>query len=129
MDKVTGLGGVFLKVQDPKAMAEWYKKHLDIHLAGNDNTQYVEFKWINHNNPAVPGSSVFSLFKSDSTYFQPSASPFMINFRVKDLIALVETLKNDGVQLAGEPQIHEYGKFAWIIDPEGNKIELWEPVD
>jgi predicted enzyme related to lactoylglutathione lyase len=124
MDRVTGLGGVFLKAKDAKSLCAWYEKHLGIPFGGST---YVSFEWVNHNNPDEPGSSVFSFFKEDSNYFNPSASPFMINFRVKDLSALLEQLKSEGVQPHGDMIEEDYGKFAWIIDPEGNKVELWEP--
>jgi predicted enzyme related to lactoylglutathione lyase len=129
MEKVTGLGGVFLKVKDPHVMAAWYKKHLDVSFDDvSDKMAYRDFKWINHNNPAVPGHTVFSFFRNDTGYFKPSESNFMINFRVKDLVSLLDSLQKEGVQIAGEMQAYDYGKFGWIIDPEGNKIELWEPI-
>ncbi len=126
MKRVTGVGGVFIKSNDAKALAGWYDKHLGFSFGEN---LYVNFKWVNENDPAVPGNTVFSFFKKESSYFDPSARPFMINFRVKDLPALLETLKAEGVEIVGEMQEEEYGKFGWIMDPEGNKIELWEPVD
>ena len=126
MKRVTGIGGVFLKSKDAKALAAWYDKHLGFSFGEN---LYVSFKWINENNPAVPGNTVFSFFKRESNYFDPSASPFMINFRVQDLKALLEKLKEEGVQIVGNIQEEEYGKFGWIMDPDGNKIELWEPID
>jgi predicted enzyme related to lactoylglutathione lyase len=126
MGKVTGIGGVFIKAKDAKALAAWYEKHLGIAFGENS---YISFQWINENNPAVPGSTVFSFFKEDSKYFDPSSSPFMINFRVKDLGLLMEKLKQEGVPMVGEMMEESYGKFGWIMDPEGNKIELWEPVD
>src|SRR5687768_9228250 len=125
MEKVTGIGGVFIKAKDGKALAAWYEQHLGIQFGNNS---YIEFKWHNKN-PEVPGQTVFSFFKEDSDYFAPSEKQVMINFRVADLRPLVTKLKEDGVQMAGEMQEYEYGKFAWIVDPEGNKIELWEPVD
>jgi len=126
MGKVTGIGGVFIKAKDPKAMAAWYEKHLGV---GFEGQSYMSFKWINENNPDVPGSTVFSFFKTESDYFAPSASPFMINFRVKDLDALLDRLIAEGVEVVGDRQTYDYGKFGWCIDPDGNKIELWEPVD
>lgn len=126
MKKVTGIGGVFLKAKDTRALAAWYDRHLGFSFGEN---LYVTFKWINENNPEVPGSTVFAFFKQDSKYFDPSSSSFMINFRVKDLKALMEQLKEEGVEIVGEIAEEENGKFGWIMDPEGNKIELWEPVD
>jgi predicted enzyme related to lactoylglutathione lyase len=126
MQKVTGIGGIFLKSKEPKALAAWYDKHLGFSFGEN---LYVTFKWINENDPNIPGNTVFSFFKNESGYFDPSASPFMINFRVKDLKALLEKLKEEGVPIIGNIQEEEYGKFGWIMDPDGNKLELWEPVD
>lgn len=134
MQKVTGIGGVFLKAGDAKALAAWYDKHLGFSFGEN---LYVSFKCppepgragINENNPNVPGNTVFSFFKQESKYFDPSASPFMINFRVKDLQALMKKLKEEGVEIIDDIVQEEYGLFGWILDPEGNKIELWEPYD
>ncbi len=125
MERVTGIGGVFLKAKDPEKLAAWYQKHLGIPFGDNP---WVTFRWKN-NDPAVPGSTVFSFFKNDTTYFDPGTAPFMINFRVADLDSLIETLKLEGVQVETKSDSLEYGKFGWCIDPEGNKIELWEPVD
>lgn len=125
MQRVTGLGGVFLKVKDPKALAAWYQQHLGIAFG---DKAYVEFKWVNENDPSKPGNTVFSFFKQDSAYFNPSQSQSMINFRVKDLAWLMEELKKEGVEIVGKMEEYDYGKFAWILDPEGNKIELWEPL-
>lgn len=124
MQKITGIGGIFLKAQNPPALTEWYKEHLGIEFSHGMHI----FAWENPAPPAEPGQTVFSFFKADSSYFQPSEKPFMINFRVSDLSALFQELKAKGVTIAGEIEEHEYGKFAWIVDLEGNKIELWEPV-
>jgi uncharacterized glyoxalase superfamily protein PhnB len=126
MQKVTGIGGVFLKAKDASTLAAWYDKHPGFSFGEN---LYVNFKWVNENNPAIPGNTVFSFFKKESNYFDPSASPFMINFRVKNLKALLKKLSEEGVNIVGEVLEEEYGKFGWILDPEGNKIELWEPYD
>ena len=126
MQKVTGIGGVFIKARDPKAMAAWYEKHLGIVFG---DQVYMSFKWINENDPTEPGETVLSFFGEKNDYFDPSTSPFMINFRVKDLAALVDQLRSDGVEIIGDVGIYDYGKFGWCMDPEGNKIELWEPVE
>jgi predicted enzyme related to lactoylglutathione lyase len=127
MQKVTGIGGVFFKAADPKALAQWYQKHLGIEFG---DQSYFSFEWINHNNPNVPGQTAFSFFKESTDHFQPSEKPFMINFRVKDLVELLAELKKENVQIVGEMQEFDgYGKFGWIMDPDGNKIELWEPID
>ncbi|HYF31034.1 MAG TPA: VOC family protein [Chitinophagaceae bacterium] len=126
MTRVTGIGGIFLKSKDPKAMTEWYQRHLGIEF--NDNS-YFSFQWVNPHHPTLPGSTVFSFFKETSDYFQPSEKMTMINFRVQDLRALLTELEKEGVKIVGEMQEYPYGKFGWIMDPEDNKIELWEPID
>jgi predicted enzyme related to lactoylglutathione lyase len=125
MERVTGIGGVFFKAKDPKALAAWYEKHLGIAFGGQS---YATFSWKNDQNPEGIGETVFSFFKQDSDYFAPSTSPFMINFRVKDLDAVLAVLKEEGIAGEKAPS-EEYGKFGWIFDPEGNKIELWQPMD
>ena len=124
MESVTGIGGVFIKAKDPKTLCEWYQKHLGI---GFNGSTYVSFEWTNSAASSKPGSTVFSFFKEDSKYFDPSAASVMVNFRVSDLKNLLETLKAEGVTIVGEMMEESYGKFGWIMDPEGNKIELWEP--
>jgi predicted enzyme related to lactoylglutathione lyase len=121
MESVTGIGGIFIRSKDPKSMAAWYKSHLGIDFG--DGT-YVSFKV---NNPRH--QTVFSFFKADSKYFDPSTSSFMINFTVKDLPQLLKSLESKGVTIVGEMQEGDYGKFAWVMDPEGNKIELWEAAE
>ncbi len=126
MQRVTGIGGVFFKAKDTKALVAWYEKHLGVPFVDNS---YYGFKWMNENDPAVPGQTVFSFFGVNANYFSPSEKPFMINLRVKDLDALMKALKEEGVEIIGKIEEYEYGKFGWCMDPEGNKIELWEPVD
>jgi len=127
MQKVTGIGGVFLKARNPQAMMGWYQEHLGVEFNGQSHFQ---FRWVNQKDPAVPGSTVFSFFPEDTKYFNPADTPFMINFRVNDLETMMAELKAKGVTIAGEMQVYDgYGKFGWIMDPENNKIELWEPVD
>ncbi len=125
MEKVTGIGGVFIKAKDVTFLAAWYQKHLGIEFGDNS---YVDFKWLNKD-LNTPGHTVFSFFKEDTSYFSPSEKPFMINFRVKDLYVLLAELKKEGVEIVGEIEEYEYGNFGWIMDPEGNKIELWQPID
>jgi predicted enzyme related to lactoylglutathione lyase len=124
MKRVTGLGGVFIKATDPKAMAAWYQQHLGIDFHGG---VYADFPFTDEAGKLSPGSNVLSFFKSDSKYFDPSEKQVMINLRVDDLFALLEQLKAEGVTIVGDPMDEEYGKFGWIMDPEGNKIELWQP--
>ena len=126
MKRVTGIGGIFLKVKDVPAMIAWYEKYLGIEFNGQP---YFPFQWINPHHPTEPGTTVFSFFKNESDYFAPSQKELMLNFRVENLKGLLETLQQEGVQTVGEMQEYSYGKFGWIMDPEGNKIELWEPID
>jgi predicted enzyme related to lactoylglutathione lyase len=127
MKRVTGLGGVFFKTKDPKKIKEWYGKHLGLPV----NEYGCSFEWIDLNNreAKVPASTAWSPFKEDSNYFQPSEKPFMFNYRVENLVELLKVLKEEGVQVVGEMEDTPYGKFGWIMDPEGSKIELWEPKD
>ncbi|MDZ7649843.1 MAG: VOC family protein [Cytophagales bacterium] len=123
MKRVTGLGGVFFKTTDPKKIKEWYGRHLGM----NDTI----FKWIDTNDKdaKVPALTVWSPFKDDTTYFNPSEKQFMLNYRVDNLVELLRVLKEEGVQIVGEMEEYPYGKFGWVMDPDGNKIELWEPKD
>jgi predicted enzyme related to lactoylglutathione lyase len=124
MGKVIGLGGVFIKASDPKSLADWYQRHLGIDFNGNI---YIDFPIADNEGKATAGYNVLSFFTEDSPYFQPSTKQAMLNLRVSGLFKLLERLKNEGVEIIGDPIDEEYGKFGWIVDPEGNKIELWEP--
>jgi len=125
MKKVTGLGGVFFKCDDPKGMNEWYAKNLGIDAGDYGAT----FEWRQEEDPSKKGTTAWTTFPANTKYFNPSEKPFMINYRVEDLVALVEELKKDGVIIVDEISAYDYGKFVHILDPEGNIIELWEPVD
>jgi catechol 2,3-dioxygenase-like lactoylglutathione lyase family enzyme len=122
MERVTGLGGVFLKADEPERMYQWYEKHLG--LAREQGV--VLFHWRQAGDPEKPGMTVWSLFPRDSKYFDPSKASFMINFRVADLDGLLDALRAEGVTVE-KREDSEYGRFAWILDPEGNRVELWEP--
>ena len=124
MEKVVGLGGPFIKADDPKELAAWYEKYLGISFNG---ATYTDWQFTNNDGSKKQGYNVLPFFKKDAAYFAPSEKQVMINFIVKDLFALIAVLKEEGVTMAGEPIDEAYGKFGWIIDPEGNKIELWEP--
>ena len=124
MGKITGLGGVFIKAIDPQVLADWYQEHLGIDFNGNT---YVDFPFTDKDGKMAAGSNVLSFFKEDNAYFLPSKKPAMLNLRVEGLMSLLERLKISGVEIVGDPIDEEYGKFGWIMDPEGNKIELWEP--
>ena len=122
MKRVTGIGGIFFKAKDPKALQAWYQKHLDLPCTPDG---YIVFQA----GKAAPVYTVWSAMREDTTYYQPSEKQFMFNYRVDNLEALLQVLKEEGVEQVGEIQVEEYGKFGWILDPEGNKIELWEPYD
>ena len=124
MQRVIGLGGPFIKASDPKVLAAWYEKHLGIKFNG---TTYADWSFSEMVSRKNPGSNLLSFFKKDSTYFAPSEKEVMINLIVEDLFGLLEVLRSEGVTVVGDPMDESYGKFGWIIDPEGNKIELWEP--
>ncbi len=124
MNRVIGLGGPFIKANDPKALAAWYEKHLGIDFKGS---VYSVLQFTGEEGKLIPGYNVLSFFKKDSDYFAPSTKDVMVNFIVEDLFGLLEELKKEGVTIVGDPMDEEYGKFGWIMDLEGNKIELWQP--
>ena len=124
MKRVTGIGGIFFKAKDQKKLSEWYEKHLGLKP---DPGAGVLLRWREMDNPGRVGMTVWSLFKDDTKYFDPSRAPFMINYRVDDLDALLEALRAEGVEIDPKRENYEYGRFAWIMDPDGNRIELWEP--
>ena len=123
MHRVTGIGGFFFKSNDSKKLVDWYGKHLGLKTDSYGST----FWW--KDQEGTDCSTQWSPFAADTNYFAPSEKPFMQNFRVENLQLLLDKLKEEGVTIVGEMQTYEYGKFGWILDPEGNKIELWEPND
>ena len=124
MRRVIGIGGIFFKTKDGKSLKEWYAKHLGI--TGSDQTGTV-FEWRSAEDPNKKGQTVWSPFKDDTKYFAPSTKDFMFNYRVENLVWLLDELRKEGVTVVGEIEEYDYGKFGWIMDPDGNKIELWEP--
>lgn len=121
--RVTGIGGVFFKTNNPDECKAWYQKHL-----GLDTDAYgCLFKW--KDEEGNEGNTQWSPFPKNTTYFEPSQKEFMINYRVENLVDLLEELKKEGVEIVGKMEEYSYGKFAWILDNDGNKIELWEPID
>lgn len=123
--KVTGIGGIFFKSQDPEKIKEWYSKNL-----GLVTDQYGSmFEFREAGKPDEKAYLQWSPFGEKSTYFEPSKKDFMINYRVEDLVGLVDELKKNGVQVLDSIETYDYGKFVHILDPENNKIELWEPID
>ena len=123
--KVTGVGGIFFKTENPEKLKNWYKENLGI--ATSEYGSSFEFR--NANRPEEINYLQWSPFKKDTEYFEPSKKEFMINYRVQNIEALVKNLKANGVTVIDEIESFDYGKFVHIIDLEGNKIELWEPVD
>jgi uncharacterized glyoxalase superfamily protein PhnB len=123
MKRVIGLGGIFFKARDPKALYEWHRQHLGIESA----TDGSGAMWRDADHPEVPGCNVWAIFPQETKYFSPSQSSFMINFRVENLGELLTALREEGVQVDPKVEEAEYGKFGWIMDPEGNRVELWEP--
>jgi catechol 2,3-dioxygenase-like lactoylglutathione lyase family enzyme len=124
MNRVTGIGGIFIKAQDPEAMKAWYKRHLGLDIQGWGG---VVFRWHTPERPEPEGATVWSVFPASSNYFAPSQAPFMVNYRVDDLHGLLALLRQEGCRVEDKVQDSEYGKFGWVIDPEGNKVELWQP--
>jgi predicted enzyme related to lactoylglutathione lyase len=124
MKRVTGIGGIFFKSKDPDKAREWYREHLGIE---SDGSSGASFLWREADNVDQEGMTLWSAFPDDTRYFDPSTAPFMINYRVANLEWLLEQLRAEGVTVDPKVEDTEYGKFAWIMDPEGNRIELWEP--
>jgi predicted enzyme related to lactoylglutathione lyase len=123
MKRVTGVGGIFFKAKDPGALYAWYRDHLGIESSPDGSGAM----WRDADHPENPGCTVWAIFPQDTKYFQPSQSGFMVNFRVDNLDELLKALREEGVTIDPKVEEHSYGKFAWIMDPEGNRVELWEP--
>ncbi len=124
MQRVTGIGGIFFKAKDPVALREWYRKHLGIDVQPWGGTG---FRWTDAEGKPAAGTTVWSIGGADGDHFAPSKASFMVNYRVADVHALVAALRAEGCDVLEKIDESEYGKFAWVIDPEGNKAELWEP--
>lgn len=124
MERVTGIGGIFFKARNAESLRAWYRDHLGIESKGGEG---ATFEWRELERPERVGFTAWSAFASDTKYFEPGTAPFMINYRVADLDRLLEQLRQGGVEVEGRIEEYEYGRFAWVTDPEGNRIELWEP--
>lgn len=124
MKKVTGIGGVFFKCANPQDMNEWYAKNLGLATSAYGAT----FEWRQADDPSKTGSTTWCTFPQDSEQFKPSAKPFMINYRVENIVGLVAELRQANVTIVDEIAEYAYGKFVHVLDPEGNIIELWEPA-
>lgn len=122
---VTGIGGVFFKVDDPDESRAWYRRHLGLDGGGTG----VNFLWREWHDPKVQGFTVWSVFPRETDYFGASDQDFMINYRVRDLDALLTKLQAQGIQQVKPLAEYSYGRFAWIVDGDGNRVELWEPIN
>lgn len=125
MKKVTGIGGVFFKCDNPQTMNEWYANNLGLATSAYG----AIFEWRQADDPSKTGSTAWCTFPQDAEHFRPSTKPFMINYRVENIGALVAELKAANVTVIDEITEYAYGKFVHVLDPEGNIIELWEPVN
>ena len=126
MNRVTGIGGIFFKARDPDTLRDWYRRHLGIDI---QDWGGKSFHWNHPDNPQPNGETVWSIFPESTDYFSPSNAPFMINYRVTNLETLLDTLRDEGCDVDEKIESSEFGKFGWVMDPEGNKIELWQPPD
>ena len=124
MSRVVGIGGVFIKAKDPGALRAWYSKHLGMDI---EEWGGMAFSWDRPAGPGANGTTIWSVFEESSDYFAPSSARFMVNYIVKDLYAVLAELRSEGCNVDAKTEESEYGKFGWIMDPEGNRIELWEP--
>ena len=122
MEKVTGIGGVFFKVRDVEKMAAWYREHLGIPIEDG----HADFLWRDADGSGPVGRTVWSLFPADTDYFGPAKPACMINYRVPNLDRMLDQLRKGGIPIE-KVEDYDYGRFAWVTDPEGNRIELWEP--
>lgn len=121
--RTTGIGGIFFQSKDPGALKQWYARHLGLEM----NEYGTTFYW--QTPDSRPGLTQWTVMPADSKYFAPSASTFMINYRVENLAALVPALRQEGVKVLDEIDVQSYGSFVHILDCDGNKVELWEPSD
>jgi predicted enzyme related to lactoylglutathione lyase len=126
MKRVTGIGGIFFKAKDAPALQAWYQLHLGIDVQPWGGTA---FPWSDGEGKPAGGSTIWSIASAQSGPFSPGSAMFMINYRVEDVHALVKVLREEGCNVLDKVDDSEYGKFGWVIDPEGNKIELWQPPE
>jgi predicted enzyme related to lactoylglutathione lyase len=124
MKGVTGIGGIFFQAKDPVSLRAWYQQHLGIDV---QEWGGAAFPWTDDAGHPTRGITIWSIGAADGDYFAPGTSPFMVNYRVEDLAALLKALRDEGCQVLEKTDDSEYGKFGWVMDPEGNKLELWQP--
>ena len=126
MKRVTGIGGIFFQAQDPVALRAWYQKHLGIDVQEWGGTAFL---WVDGAGNPTPGTTVWSIGAASGDPFAPSRATFMVNYRVDDLTALLQALREEGCNVLEKSDDSEFGKFGWVLDPEGNKVELWQPPE
>ena len=124
MSRVVGIGGIFIKAKDPVKLRAWYRDHLGMKL---EEWGGMAFLWNSAEGPGRGGMTIWSAFEDDPKHFAPSKAPFMINYIVRDLDAVLAALRAEGCEVDAKSDESEYGKFGWVMDPEGNRVELWEP--
>ena len=124
MKRVTGIGGIFFSAKDPKALCAWYKTHLGIDV---QDWGGAAFDWTDADGNPTKGTTAWLIDAADGNHFAPSKATFMVNYRVEDLAALLQALRDEGCDVLEKTDDSEYGKFGWVMDPEGNKVELWQP--
>lgn len=129
MKRITGIGGIFFKANNPEKLGAWYREHLGLEVEEYGGVTFREGEVSAGQSPRRQAYTVWSPFAADTDYFAPSEKPFMINFRVADLDALLAQLRRDGVEVDERTEKSEFGYFGWAMDPEGNRIELWEPPE
>lgn len=126
MKRVTGIGGIFFQAKDPSALRAWYRAHLGINV---QEWGGAAFTWADPAGNPIKGTTIWSIGAGDGDAFGPGKPPFMVNYRVDDLAALLQALRAEGCNVLEKTDDSEYGKFGWVIDPEGNKVELWQPPE
>ncbi len=124
MNRVTGIGGIFFKAKDPKALQDWYRRHLGIDV---QDWGGAAFTWTDADGQPAGGTTIWSIGSADGASFAPGTAPVLVNYRVADLHALLQLLRDEGCNVLDKLDESDFGKFGWVIDPEGNKVELWEP--
>ena len=125
MKRVTGIGGIFFHAKDPEALRAWYRDHLGIDVQPWGG---AAFTWTGADGQPAKGTTIWSV-AADQGGYAPSTAPFMVNYRVDDLDALLAALRAEGCQVDDKVEESEYGKFGWVMDPEGNRLELWQPPE
>lgn len=126
MRRVTGIGGIFFHAKDPAMLRAWYKTHLGIDVLDWGGAAFV---WADAKGEAMKGTTIWSIGDAKDNYYAPSKAPFMINYRVENLVELLKALRAEGCDVVDKMDDSEFGKFGWVMDPEGNKVELWQPPE